>query len=236
MAEASARNFETVLVAIRELDGSHAAVLRKAAAITSPRGSIELLHVLTGPVSIAISGVRQPREAVTRAMESGAEQARKRLRRLAGTRALASRSVKLHVTWDYPVADAIARRARAIGADLLVAGVQPPQFGGRLLLANTDWELARECPCPVLLVRPRGSYGRAPVLVAVDPFHANDKPARLDSRLLAIAVSVARVLRAEAHAFHAYAPLAALMAPMATQAIAALPSGKEEAAYERRVR
>lgn len=202
-------NFRKVLVAIREPDGSSAALLQKAAAIGDRDARIELVHVLTGPVSVAVSGLRQTREAVAQAMQAVAQRARQKLQRLA--------------------------RARETGADLVVAGAQQHRFGGRLLLVNTDWELIRETPCPVLLVKPAGRYRRGVVIAAIDPFHANDKPARLDARLLKVAGSLARVLGGEAHAFHAYVPLAALAPAMMMQPVPILPSANDEAAYRRSV-
>jgi universal stress protein E len=225
------RSTRKILVAIRDVQGSSVPLLRKVAAIAGRGAKIELMHVLTGPVTVAISGIRQPRGVVQHAMQAKAQRAAARLRQLARSSALRGRHVDVHVTWDTPVADAIVRRARKIRADFMVAGIQPRQFAGRFLLANTDWELIREAPCPLLIVRPAGQYGRRPVIAAIDPFHANDKPARLDARLLETARSLAARLGGEAHVFHAYVPLAALMSAFAVQPMPIAPPAAQQVAY-----
>jgi universal stress protein E len=228
--------FRNVLVAIRDLEGRPTALLRKAAAISAPRARIELLHVMTGPVTVSISGIRQPREAVDRALQAATQRVSRRLERLARSPALRANRLSVHVTWDYPIGDAIVRRACKIGADLVVAGTEPHRVGARWLLANTDWELIREVPCPLLIVKRLGPYGRTPVLAAVDPFHANDKPARLDVLLLKAARSLAAALNADVHIFHAYAPLAALLPASLLQPVPIPVSPAEDALYGRQVR
>lgn len=227
--------YRKVLVAVRDLDGHAAGLLQKATAVTATAGRIELLHVLTGPLSVAIAGVRQSPEVFAQAMQATTEGARARLERLARSRALASRNASVHVTADYPIADAIVRRAREIGADLIVGGTETHRFAARMLLANTDLELIREAPCPLLLVRPQGRYRRGAVIAAVDPFHAHDKPARLDARLLATARELARATGCDPHAFHAYVPLAALTSATMMQPVPAFPSARDEAEQRRRI-
>ncbi len=62
----------------------------------------------------------------------------------------------------------------------------------RFSLTNEDWELIRHCPLPLLLARPnaRQRYGR--VVAAIDPLHADDKPAALDRQILSAACEVAK--------------------------------------------
>jgi universal stress protein E len=71
-----------------------------------------------------------------------------------------------------------------------------------LALTNTDWQLIRSCPCPVLLVKGRQPYDNAPVLVSVDPMHANAKPEGLDARLLEAGRDFAKLFGAPLHAAH----------------------------------
>jgi universal stress protein E len=227
--------FRNIVVAVRDI-GAATGLLSKAGALSARGARIELLHVLTGPVSVAISGLRQPRDALAQATREAAERVHDELQRLATARAPETRNVSVHVSRNLPIADAIVRRAGDVGADLLVAAVQPPRFAGRLLLVNTDWELIREATCPVLIVKRGARYRAGAVLAAVDPFHANDKPARLDARLIATARSVARSLGGEAHVLHAYAPLAAIMPASLMQPLPVVVSAKDDAAYTRQVR
>jgi universal stress protein E len=62
----------------------------------------------------------------------------------------------------------------------------------RLSLSNEDWELIRHCPMPLLLVHGEPSAGYDRIVAAVDPLHADDKPADLDQRILEQAGRLAR--------------------------------------------
>jgi universal stress protein E len=88
------------------------------------------------------------------------------------------------VTWDYPTHEAIVRQVLKTRPDLLITASHRHGRVARWLLANTDWELIRQCPCPVWFVRSPEVAARPNILVAVDPFHAHDKPAILDERLV----------------------------------------------------
>jgi len=107
--------------------------------------------------------------------------------------------------------------------------VQPKSVGSRLLLANTDWELIRNCPCPVLIAKTRRAWRRPAVIAALDPFHAHEKPAALDRQILKVGKYFARELRGALHAFHAYMPLTIIAPAPAGQALAvALPPEMEQ--------
>jgi universal stress protein E len=94
------------------------------------------------------------------------------------------------------------RRAKATSADLIVAS----RSGGSLLRL-TDWELLRQSPIPVLLVKKSGPYRHPNVLAAVDPCHAHSKPAQLDREILGVAEQISQALKGKLHAMHAYAPV-----------------------------
>jgi universal stress protein E len=89
-------------------------------------------------------------------------------------------------------------------------------------LTNTDWELIRGSPIPVLLAKEHAWQSHPRILAAVDPGHINDKPANLDREILDHANLLAQRLDGELHAAHAYVPLTiaatadAVLAPMAT--------------------
>jgi universal stress protein E len=118
------------------------------------------------------------------------------------------RGVRITCTaaWDFPPHDAIVRRALTTHADLVIAAAYGHRPGARLLLANTDWELIRHCPMPLLLVKSRRRWHRPVVLAAVDPFHARG-PVSLDKNLLRVGSGLAQLLHGRLHVFHAYSPL-----------------------------
>lgn len=130
-----------------------------------------------------------------RALERGAERLR--------TQGLKARALAV---WEEPAHDAVIRAAIREGADLVVAG---PHERGRandpFSLRQTDWQLLRLCPRPLLLVRP-GARSSGAVLAALDPMHANDKPATLDRALANAAGALAAALNAPLYAAHSISP------------------------------
>jgi universal stress protein E len=199
-----------ILVAIRDEQRVSRAQLKKAAAIARANGArIELYHAINEPVALdslrrgAVAG--QP---VREIIEAVAKRSEKRLARLASLKDFKGLKVTSAAVWDFPPHEAVIRRALSTSADLVVAAAQPKGIGNRLLLANTDWELIRHCPAPLLILKSAKPYDRPGILVSVDPFHEHAKPAALDPLLLRSALEWARSLKGEVHAFHAHMPLA----------------------------
>jgi universal stress protein E len=139
--------------------------------------------------------------------------------------------------WDYPAHEALVRRARLIGADLIVAEQHAGHHSAPRILRYTDWELVRHSPVPVLIVKTRGQYAAPRILAAIDPSHAFAKTARLDEQILGVGARFSDVLRGRLHVVHAYTPTlldvkpAEFSAPDATARI----FGHAHAAAEERV-
>lgn len=111
-------------------------------------------------------------------------------------------NVETHVVWEEPAYESIIRAAIREGADLVVAGPHVRQRTNvPFSLRQTDWELLRLCPRPLWMVR-TSKARRGPILVALDPTHANDKPASLDATLLDAASLLAKHLDVPLHAAH----------------------------------
>jgi len=210
-----AQGYRRILVAIRDLKHTHAATLRKVAALAAgPRATIELFHAINEPLAVDNLRVGGLQGGLAQSMDDVVERTERALGRLARRVPDGAARVTVHAEWDYPVHEAIVRRALAIDADLVVVERHAHKFGARLFLTNTDWELIRSCPVPLLLIRGTAAYERAAVVAALDPFHAHDKPAGLDRVVLGAARDLAAQTGGALHAFHAYLPLLAQV-PMA---------------------
>jgi len=187
------------MVAIAEIDHSARPLLKKAATLARRRNAdLHLVHVIAlpyGPVARAGSSVRA-------AFNQTLEERRAALAKLARMTALEGLEVTTSVVWDYPASDAIVRQVLKRRPALLIAESQRHSRLKRVLLSNTDWELIRNCPCPLLLSKTPRSPSQPTVVAALDPFHARAKPAGLDALILEAALAAAgtasRVL-----AFHA---------------------------------
>ncbi|HVN46858.1 MAG TPA: universal stress protein [Steroidobacteraceae bacterium] len=220
-----------ILVAIGDLRRTPRSELRKAGALArAVHAHVELFHAIDEPDperSFPETVTFQEFEALRAAIEQRYQQ---RLERLARDPALRGIKVRCTTSWEYPAHDAVIRRALATRSDLVVAAARGHRFGARLLLRNTDWELIRHCPVPLLLVKSPRPYRSPLVLAAVDPFHRHARPASLDVRLLQAGAGLARELRGRLEVFHAYMPLVGLE-PMAIAAapVITMPPELEEA-------
>src|SRR5205814_1677738 len=99
------------------------------------------------------------------------EQLLSRHRRKLETFASALRGRRLQVTvnvaWDYPADEAIVRHAVVTRPWLVAKDTHHHTLLQRTLLTNTDWNLIRDCPAPLLLVKPREIGAHPTVLAAV---------------------------------------------------------------------
>lgn len=131
-----------------------------------------------------------------------------------------------------PLHAALIDRARRTTADLVVKDTHHHSLLKRTLLTNTDWELIRACPVPLLLVKACPWASAPRVCAAVDPGHANDKPAVLDNCIVDQAASLAKRLGGELHLLHIYLPAAIVAAAAAGSPAMAIPISAEHLARE----
>lgn len=189
----------SMLVAIRDLDDSSTAFLRKAARVARAlRASVHLVHAIAIPYAPVMAGSAQIKRAVREQIGEG-ESKLEALARSARMRGLEVRST---VVWDYPAADAIVRAVMKYRPSLLLIGSEHHSRLARTILSNTDWELIRNCPCPVWVSK-QENLSLDTVLAAVDPFHAHGKPGALEDAVVTQAVDlvqgkVKRVIAAHA--------------------------------------
>jgi universal stress protein E len=123
-------------------------------------------------------------------------------------------------------------RARRTTADLIVKDTHHHSFAQRTFLTNTDWELIRACPVPLLLTKSKRWASAPKLCAAVDPGHANDKPAVLDERIVDHAAFLAKRLGGELHLLHVYLPAAIVAAAAAGSPPIAMTVSAEELARE----
>jgi universal stress protein E len=116
------------------------------------------------------------------------------------------------VVADGPLHAALMERVKHTSAGLVVKDTHHHSFAHRTFLTNTDWQLIRCCPVPLLLTKPKLWAGTPKILAAIDPGHANDKPMVLDHRILDYAMLLGYKLAAELHVAHVFLPMAAIAA------------------------
>lgn len=175
--------WRSITVVVDPQQKAHPA-LQKAVALAARSGArLTLLNAFVLPQPMADAARISAREIVNAALRDR----RRQLEKLAGGLRRRGLKVSCVVVWDFPQHEAVVRHVLATRPDLLVAETAHHSRIARWILSNTDWELIRNCPCPLWLVR-RGKLPAKPrLLVAVDPGHELASYSRLDTRLLAAA-------------------------------------------------
>jgi universal stress protein E len=192
--------WRTILVVVANPFARKQLAADKAAAIARRCGARVVLFnafMVPQPVNDVAMGSRE------QIIASAIRQREQQLRNIA-SRLRLPRSTQHIVRWDYPIYEAIIRQAWKTRPDVLITDSHREGKLARLVLANTDWQLMRECPCPLWFVRSAELPRQLQLLVAIDPRHTHAKPARLDDRLLQAARDIERQLGARTSLVHAY--------------------------------
>jgi universal stress protein E len=196
----STKHWRTIMVVVTNPFAREQLAATKAAAAARRCGARVVLFntfMIPQPVSdvamdsrdaIIASAIRQRRSAL-RAIASGLRM---------------PRNTECVVQWDYPIDEAIVRQVRKTKPDVLISESHRHGRLARFVLANTDWQLIRDCPCALWFVRSKTLPRSPQVLVAIDPRHAHAKPARLDDRLLQAAQGFTQQLGGRVGVVHAY--------------------------------
>lgn len=105
---------------------------------------------------------------------------------------------------DRPIADGIMAHAMESDPCIVMKGTQFHSRAERGRLVDTDWELMRQRPYPLWLVK-SDQFGQSPTVVAaVDPVSANGSANILDQRIVDAAKSIALPLGGVVHLVHTY--------------------------------
>jgi universal stress protein E len=224
--------FNRILVAVADPLAGLSKAVRRAGALAHKTGaSLELFHAIPSIVSSGLAHAEA--EHYTRSAE---DESRRRLERTANRLRREELIVNVTVQTGLPVHQAILRQVRLTSADLLVIEARKHNIFARLLLTQTDFELIRGCPAPLLIVKGRAAWRSPRVLAALDPFHSNDKSSALDGDIVDAALAVAEVVRGSVHAGHIYRPLAPALLGAPIGAVVINPIPAQEKAYEANVR
>jgi universal stress protein E len=129
-----------------------------------------------------------------------------RLKKLAQPLESKGIEVSVDVAWDRPLHDGIVRKVTKARPDLVLKDTHYHQLIRRSLFSNTDWNLIRACPAPLMLVKPVSQGAIKTIIAAIDPVHDRDKPADLDHKIITTAQELAAAANAEVHVVHAFDP------------------------------
>ena len=115
--------------------------------------------------------------------------------------------VEVNRSGERQVAGLVRREADARQPMYVIKGTHYHTPSERASLDSADWDLIRDLDCPLWFVKPADWRDPPVVVAAVDPVHANDKPAYLDMRIIDCARSVAEGCKAALIVVHTYQTL-----------------------------
>lgn len=202
---------DRILVAIADPSTGLNKAVRRALALAHQTGAtVDLFNAI--PSSVSTGTLHAEAEQFTR-LE--AEKNRRFLERTANRLRREEIVVNTKVETGYPAHEAILREVRLTKADLLIIEARKHTVFARMLLTQTDFELIRHCPVPLLIVKKRTTWRRPRILAALDPFHIHDKPSGLDSEIVGAAGAIASMVGGSVHAVHIYRPVVAFIPDLA---------------------
>lgn len=221
--------FQSMLVCIEFPDARKQPALRRAVQLARQTGArITLFHSTWSHLEPGLGfGISVVQEETARILAA----ARSALLRIAARLRKQGLKVDVKVAWDYPACEAIVREAVRSKQDLVVAGSRRHVFGARLFLTNTDWQLIRLCPVPLLFVKQDRSWGRPRILAAIDPLHLHGKPAQLERRILEAASSMRDAHGGRLDVVHAFLPLYSYLPDVPSDAFTAAVDPEVEQRY-----
>jgi universal stress protein E len=220
-----------ILIAVA--DGAATRVLRRAGDLAvRAHAQVELFSVIR-PDSTVLGLPNATLLQINRAI---AESRGRELEKLARRLRLRGIEVSCTIVTNDSLSESILKRLKQAPADLVAIEAHKHSLLARWFLLQSDYELIRRCPVPLLIVKRTSTANRRPVLAALDPWHQNDKPASLDARIVDAARTVANLLNASLHSVHAYSPLLGFVSDSAFAPVAIPISLPQEEAHARTIR
>ena len=210
--------------------------LQRATDLARPAGGVIELFIceydqyLSGERFFDSVGLEKARQALL-------GDARERLDKLAEPLEKDGVEVTTDVHWDHPLDEGIVRKVLESKPDLVVKDTHYHPVLKRSIFSNTDWNLIRSCPAPLMLVKPKAFAPKPIIVAAVDPLHEHDKPADLDRVILKKAGELAQLFGGTLHVFHSFDPTPAIAGAATTMATPiAVPVSEVTEALEQRHR
>lgn len=189
------------VVAIVDLNDEHEGVIEKAAFLAKANNaSLELVSIDYSSY-LEDGHYFEPLQAAELRAETLKDHSQQ-LDEIAATLKDGDLKVATFATWGRPSHKLLNEHIKHPETTLVVKSTKHHNKIARLFLSNEDWDLIRDCAAPLLLVKGR-RWSKEPVFVtAIDPNHANDKPAALDVKLVACAQLLAGTCDGSVHLYH----------------------------------
>ena len=191
------------VLCIVEMDNYPETVVERAAWLAKSYGC-DLRMLVSEPWSSALGATFVTfleTELIEESIRASREEAEASLIRLAENVGV---DVEVEISTERSVADAIMEAAFKCKPKFVVKGTHYHSALERATHADADWQLIRQLDFPLWFVKPKAWDYSPVILAAVDPTHANDKPASLDRQIIRTAQSVAEKSKGSLELMHTY--------------------------------
>ena len=115
-------------------------------------------------------------------------------------------AVTTEAVWDKHAGAALLNYLEDYPADLVIKATHHQNVIQRTFFSQTDWELIRHCPVPLLLTKITSWHDNIKITAAVDPVRTNDKPDFLDDHIIQCGMNLKGLLNAKLQLLHVYDP------------------------------
>ncbi len=115
-------------------------------------------------------------------------------------------TVKTEAVWDKHAGTALLNYLEGNPADIVIKATHHQNVIQRTFFSQTDWELIRHCPVPLLLTKTTQWHDEITITAAVDPVRTNDKPDFLDDHIIRCGLEMRDLLNAKLQLLHVYDP------------------------------
>lgn len=112
--------------------------------------------------------------------------------------------ITIKAAWDSPLFEGVIREVLRSTPRFVMKETHYHSTIARALFSNTDWQLIRQCPAPVWLVKSDGSFVNPTIMAAVDPTNDADQDASLDALIMSEAIDISSQFGGTVHAVHAF--------------------------------
>lgn len=112
--------------------------------------------------------------------------------------------ITIKAAWDSPLYEGIVREVLRSTPRFVMKETHYHSAISRALFSHTDWQLIRQCPVPVWLVKSNGVFASPTIMAAVDPANDADHDAALDALILSEALDISSQLGGKVHVVHAF--------------------------------
>lgn len=192
-----------ILVAVKQRQSGLPLAAHHARLLAEQLGAELTLFRAVYDSTLAYRAAGQSRSAIA-ARDAFLANERAELERLAELLREWGVTVHVEARWGMPAYETVLAAVHDLAVDLVVVGAHEPRPALHTRLTDTDWQLMRSCPCPLLLVKDPSFQGYGTVLAAVDPLYGHDEPAGTDRAVLGLASLFAKAMGGELRAAHAY--------------------------------